>query len=205
MGIGVYPHTLFNPINYLTPTFLLITLLLLPSCSCSSTLPSCSDYHTAALLFLLCHSCCLPLLLSYLYLPIPMFIVLLSYSHAHASAVLLQFPIPQTFFNSLLSYSPLLIHLLSCCPTFLLSCSLTFCLLFFPTPTPTPTHFYSLLLSYSWFLSRTLLLLLFYSFTVTRILPAPSLLFPLEYSSFPTLSPLFCYPTLFLLLFFSFP
>ena len=129
MGVGVYPHTLFNPINYLTPTFLLITLLLLPCCSCSSTLPSCSDCHTAALLFLLCHSCCLPLLLSYLYLPIPMFIVLLSYSHAHASAVLLQFPIPRTFFNSLLSYCPLLILLLSCCPTFLLSCSLTFCLL----------------------------------------------------------------------------
>ena len=169
MGVGVCPHTLFNPINYLTPTFLLITLLLLPSCSCSSTLPSCSDYHTAALLFLLCHSCCLPLLLSYLYLPIPMFIVLLSYSHAHASAVLLQFPIRQSFFNSLLSYSPLLILLLSCCPTFLLSCSLTFCLLSCscssclllllllllllntptptptpPPPTPTPTHFYSL-------------------------------------------------------------
>ena len=146
MGVGVYPHTLFNPINYLTPTFLLITLL--PSCSCSSTLPSCSDYHTAALLFLLCHSCCLPLLLSYLYLPIPMFIVLLSYSHAHASAVLLQFPIPQTFFNSLFStpHSPTL--LLSYFPAVLFSYFLPalLLLLFFPTPTPTPTptHFYSL-------------------------------------------------------------
>ena len=160
MGVGVYPHTLFNPINYLTPTFLLITLL--PSCSCSSTLPSCSDYHTAALLFLLCHSCCLPLLLSYLYLPIPMFIVLPSYSHAHASAVLLQFPIPQTFFNSLLSYSPLLILLLSYCPTFLLSCSLTFCLLSYSC-----SSFLLLLL-----LTSTLLLLVSFSYS-----PAPTLLF----------------------------
>ena len=166
MGVGVYPHTLFNPINYLTPTFLLITLLLLPSCSCSSTLPSCSDYHTAALLFLLCHSCCLPLLLSYLYLPIPMFIVLLSYSHAHASAVLLQFPIPQTFFNSLLSYSPLLILLLSCCPTFLLSCSLTFCLLSYSRSS------FLLLLLLLLLLTSTLLLLVSVSYS-----PAPTLLF----------------------------
>ena len=148
MGVGVYPHILFNPINYLTPTFLLITLLLLPCCSCSSTLPSCSDYHTAALLFLLCHSCCPPLLLSYLYLPIPMFIVLLSYSHAHASAVLLQFPIRQSFFNSLLSYSPLLILLLSCCPTFLAVLFSYFLpalllLLFLPTPTPSYSYSYS--------------------------------------------------------------
>ena len=165
MGVGVYPHTLFNPINYLTPTFLLITLLLLPCCSCSSTLPSCSDCHTAALLFLLCrHSCCLPLLLSYLYLPIPMFIVLLSYSHAHASAVLLQFPIPQTFFNSLLSYSPLLILLLSCCPTFLLSCSLTFCLLSYSCS--------SFLLLLLLLLTSTLLLLVSFSYS-----PAPTLLF----------------------------
>ena len=109
------------------------------------TLLSCSCFPTPAL----CH------LLSYLYLPIPMlWSYLLSYSHAHASAVLLQFPIPQTFFNSLPSYSPRLILLLSCCPVLLLSA-------YSPT--------------------RILLLLLFYSFAVIRILPAPSLLSPLDY------------------------
>ena len=162
MGIGVYSHTLLHPMmSLLLSCFLLSysptpTLLFLFICF--------------TFLFLSSYSCSLPLLPSYY----SMFIVLLSYSHAHASAVLLQFPIPQNLFNSLLSYSPLLILLLSCCPTLLLSCSLTFCLL-------------------SWFHTRTLLLLLFYSFAVTRILPALSLLFPLDYSSIPTLSQLFSY------------
>ena len=38
------------------------------------------------------------------------------------------------------------------------------------------------ILSYYWFLARILLLLLFYSFGLIRILSAPSLLFLLEYS-----------------------
>ena len=124
-----------------------------------------------------------------------MFIVLLSYSHAHASAVLLQFPIPQNLFNSLLSYSPSSFSCTpavppSCCPVLLLSA-------YSPTPALLTTHSpiptLLLLLSYSWFHTRTLLLLLFYSFAVIRILPALSLLFPLDYSSIPTLSQLFSY------------
>ena len=153
-----------------TPAFLLfvlLPLLLLPSCSCSSALPSCSYHHTPAL----CHS----------YPPIiPMFIVLLSYSHAHASAVLLQFSNPPEFvqFPSFLFSTP---H----SPALLLSHSpaVLFLLLSAYSPTPalltthSPIPTLLLLLSYSWFHTRTLLLLLFYSFAVIRILPALSLLF----------------------------
>ena len=89
------------------------------------------------------------------------------------------FQSPQNLFNSLLSYSHSSFSCspavpLSCCPVLLLSA-------YSPTPALLKTHSpiptLLLLLSYSWFHTRTLLLLLFYSFAVIRILPALSLLF----------------------------
>ena len=124
IGIGVYSHTLLNSIMSLvlscflfpyspTPTLLFLFIYF--------------NVHVLIIIPLLCYSC--------------MFIVLLSYSHAHAPVVLLQFPIPDTSFNSLLSYPPLLMLLLSCRPVLLLAA----CLLSYSCfSNSTPSYSYSL-------------------------------------------------------------
>ena len=98
-------------------------------------------------------------------------------------------------------FFPILHSSFSCSPAVPLSCSPVLLLsAYSPTPALLTTHSpiptLLLLLPCSWFHTRTLLLLLFYSFAVIRILPALSLLFPLDYSdysSIPTLSQLLSY------------
>ena len=153
MGIGVCSHTLLHP---------MMSLLL--SCFLFSYSPTPTLlflFICFTFLFLSSYSCSLPLLPSY-------------YSHVHSPTLLLPCscfccPIavsnPPEFVQFPSFLFSLLILLLSCCPTLLLSCSLTFCLLSYSCSSNNT-------LSYSYSLTSTLLLLVSYSYS-----PAPTLLF----------------------------